>query len=509
MLRGWWWLCLLGLGCATTDAVTVETPDGTLLGETRRGVSRFLGVPYAKPPVGERRFRPPEPIEPWTEGLAATVAQPRCTQLLIDRSAPLQGASENCLFLNVYAPDDAEGLPVMLFFPGGAYIFGGADEPMYEGSKLAREGRVVVVTANYRLGPFGFLAHPALRATNDDAAGNFGLLDQREAMRWVQRNIAAFGGDPSRVAIFGESAGAGSVCMHLLSPGSAGLFHRAIMQSAPCTAYPLPTRAEAELQAQTVSEALGCRGDAAEVAACLRSVDAEAMLRAAPLNTNVVFGEGVAWGPTVDDAVITAQPKVLFESGRVAPVPLIVGANADEGTLFFSKAKDFTTEAQLREAIGELFPPAIVDAAIARYGLSPSVSEVGIQMLSDVFVCDARRVARLHAATGQPVYAYHFARGFFDVILGLGAFHGAELPFLFDNSIRGLSVQPLGAKLRSSMQGYWSGFAATGDPNGADRPGWPRYDAQSDRLLKLDVPISEETKLRDDACSFWDGAVLQ
>ena len=496
--------------CATPTSISVETSDGTLQGTALGKARKFLGVPFAKPPIGELRFMPPVQNAKWTAARDATVAAPRCTQLLLDQSGMLQGSSEDCLYLNVYAPVGTKTpLAVMLYFPGGAYIIGGADEPIFEGTKLSQAGNVIVVTANYRLGPFGFMNHPSLTGIDSTNTGNVALLDQREAMRWVQRNIASFGGDPNRVTIFGESAGAGSVCMHLLSEASAPLFHRAIMESAPCTAYPLPTRAQAEAQGIAVSDALGCKGAAADVASCLRGKSEVEVLTALPLNTNIIFGKGVAWGPVVDGTVITDQPAALFKAGKSANVPIIVGANADEGSIFFAKAKNFETEADVRSALGDLFTPAVVDAAVAHYGLSPSEKEVGEKMLGDVFFCDSRRVARAHAAFGRPAYRYYFARSFFDIVLGLGAFHGAEMPFIWDNSLEGLSVQPAGRGLKNAMQGYWSGLARDGDPNGGDRPQWPAYAKSGDAVLRLDVPISTETLLRTENCDFWDGVLAK
>lgn len=505
-MNSWWvGLLVLAAGCATPQTASLTTPDGTLTGRLKGSTRSFLGIPFAKPPTNELRFAPPVQNEAWAGQRDATVAQPRCLQLLVDQSGVLEGSAEDCLYLNVYTPRViTRPLPVMLYFPGGAYIIGGADEPMFEGSKLSRAEDVVVVTANYRLGPLGFMTHPSLRAMDAQNTGNSALLDQREAMRWVQRNIGAFGGDKTRVTLFGESAGAGSVCMHLLSEASAAFFQSAIMESAPCTAYPLPSAVEADAQGSALAAALGCTGTDPEVVRCLRQHDALDVVRALPLNTNVVFGDGVSWGPTVDGNVVAAQPLALFRAGKSANVPIIVGANADEGSIFFAKASNLKTEADVRAALGDLFRPQIVDAVVAHYGLAPSPRAVGERILGDIFFCDSRRIARAHAAFDRPVYRYYFARSFFDIVLGLGAFHGAEMPFLWDNSVQGLSVQPAGQRLKKAMQGYWASLVRTGDPNGGERPEWPRYQKAGDRVLRLDVPISEETMLRAADCDFWD-----
>lgn len=482
------------LGCATSKAARVTSADGPLLGVSRDGVSSYLGVPFAEAPV---RFAAPVQNVSWKAERDATAMRGGCAQLTPDGKKFRETSTEDCLHLNVFVPEGATGpLPVMLFFPGGAYVFGANNEAMYEGSKLVRAGQVILVVANYRLGPFGFAAHPALGTANQ------GLLDQREAMRWVQRNIAAFGGDASNVTIFGESAGAGSVCMHLTSEGSRGLFHRAIMESVPCTAYRMPSKEQAAKQAVAMAEALGCRGD--DVATCLRAKTTEEVLRALPLNTNVIFGEGVAWGPTVDGALLVDQPRTMWAAGKAAPVPLIVGANSNEGSLFFATVKDMTSDTAMREALTELFSPEVIDAAIAHYGVKPDARTVAVEMLGDMFFCDTRRIAREHSSRGNPVYRYHFARTYYDILLKLGAFHGSELPFVFGNALFGLGVTALGRGLEESMQGYWTTFARKGDPNGASRPGWTRYQKAGDAVLRLDVPIADETQLRSANCDFWD-----
>lgn len=494
------------VGCAGPRFARVTTADGPLKGVSLDGASSYLAVPFARPPVNERRFAAPVQNAAWKDEREALVMPAGCSQLLVDQSGFLGTSSEDCLYLNVFTPELVnEKLPVMLYFPGGAFIFGAANEALYDASRLAKAGNVIVVVANYRLGPFGFAAHPALSALDSSGtSGNWGLLDQREAMRWVQRNVSAFGGDPTRVTIFGESAGASSVCMHLLSDGSKGLYQRAIMESVPCTGYPVPTRAEAETQGSRMATALGCVGSNEEIVACLRNKPELDVLRALRLNTNVVFGEGVAWGPTVDGVTLVDQPIKLMKAGKAAPVPIIVGANANEGSLFLARVESIKTEADLKEAISELFTPAQVNAAVAHYGLSPNAKAVGERMLGDIFFCDSRRIARLHSTQGNAVYRYYFARNYYDIVLGLGAFHGAELPFVFGTSLRGLGVTAIGRPLQDAMQGYWSTFARKGDPNGSSRPGWTRYQQAGDAALRLDLEIRDETQLRTADCDFWD-----
>jgi para-nitrobenzyl esterase len=464
----------------------------------------FRGIPFAQPPIGPLRFAPPVAVVPWTEELDATATRSPCAQLTLGSRTMDPTSSEDCLYLNVWAPARAGSFPVVVWFPGGANVIGAGSMPEYDGQRLSEAGGVVVVTVNYRLGAFGFLGHAALRDEEGRSAGDYALLDQRETLHWVKRNIESFGGDPDDVTIFGESAGAGSVCMHMVSPGSASLFQRASLESAPCTGFDLPTRFEAEAQADALVAALGCSGDPSAIRACLRAASTEQVLHALPLNEHVIFGEGVAWGPIVDGVTIPDQPAVLLAGGASATVPVIVGSNADEGTLFFNKDGIVNNEAELRAALAELFDAFAIDAIVARYPVGSDPQSTGIRIVSDIFTCDARRIARLHTAAGGVAYHYHFTHALYDVFIGLGALHGAEIPFVFGNSISGLPVLPAGIPLKNAIQGYWSSFAHQGDPNGGGRHTWPRYDAATDRSLRLDLVVSELTALRRDACDFWD-----
>lgn len=478
---------------------TVEMADGTVYGTTSKTTAQFLGIPYAEPPIGERRWAAPVQIAKFKERQATTHGSV-CPQLGATDSIINAASSEDCLFINVWAPRKPGPHPVMLWFYGGSYVFGSNSEGLYDGRKLSEAGDVIIVTANYRLGPLGFMVHPG--APNE---GNVGLLDQREAMRWVQRNIASFGGDPKNVTIFGESAGAGAICGHVLSPESWPYFHRAVMESAPCTGFAFPTLEYANAQARDVGTAVGCtEPDAAAQLACMRSKSMSQILEALPLNAFNIYGEGVAWFPSVDGVQIQDQPVTLFGKGQVAPVPIIVGSNADEGSLFFPKKGIVQDEATMRTALSELFPQSDLDTIIARYPPGADARETSIRLVSDIFTCDARRIALAAAKNGQPVYRYYFARDFYDVVLGLGAFHGSEMPFIWDNPYFGLGVLPAGAPIREAMQGYWTTFARTGDPNGDKRLTWPKYGEGAETLMQFNRPIETKTDVLADECAFWD-----
>src|SRR6185503_8732365 len=322
----------------------IHLADGDVQGTVNEQTRQFLGIPFAAPPVGALRWRPPQPPAPWPNVLQANAFAGACAQL-----GSIQGpASENedCLYLNVWTPEPAprKPLPVMVWFHGGGYQQGSAGDPVpfpgvpglfYDARVLAQERGVVVVTINYRLNVFGYFAHAAL-AGEDSAhpyAGNQGLLDQLAALQWVRANIAAFGGNPKRVTIFGESAGSQDTCLHVASPGSKKLFHRAISESGGCTTRQ-PTASEAAATAATFATSAGC-GAASDQLACLRAQPASALL--AILQQSGTPGGIVPnfdFGPVVDGGFMPDQPRTLYDTGRYAKVPYILGSNTDEGTLF-------------------------------------------------------------------------------------------------------------------------------------------------------------------------------
>jgi para-nitrobenzyl esterase len=499
-----------------SEGLEITTTQGAVRGLARKGARHFLGIPYAAPPVGELRWKAPRPAAAWSGVRDATERGPACAQNGLTGETYDPATSEDCLTVNVWTPEVVrEPLPVMVWLHGGGFILGSGGDPTFDGAILASTQDVVIVTVNYRLGPFGFLRHPAL--TVEDPAhptsGNLGLEDQRLALEWVRDNARAFGGDPSRVTLFGESAGAISTCIHLVSPASRGLFARAIVESGPCSMAPFTSAADAEAQGQTLARALGCDGagdgarDDAAVRACLRSKSTAAVQNALKAKEAIVVGSGVSWFPVVDGVVLPERPGALLARGESAPVPLIVGANADEGTLFLALGAKIETEEDARGALGSQLTPAQVDRLAMRYPFASNPKLAFTQGLGDFFVCDARRLARAQAATGQPTFLYHFTRAFDFLYPNLGAFHSAEIPFVWGNPYVVFELKDEERPLSAAMQTYWTRFARAGDPNAGAAAGavaWPRYQATTDRHLQLDLTIAPGEHLRSDACDFFD-----
>ncbi len=384
---------------APTDKgnTVVDTDSGALTGKPLDGgVRAFLGVPYAEPPVGARRWRPPEPVARWTGARDATHVGDACLQF--DGDKVMDHASEDCLTLNVWVPPlGAAKKPVLVFFPGGGFVEGGGGLPLYDGAKLAAREDAVVVTLNYRLGPFGFLVHRDLAKEAGRATSpSFGLLDQREGLRWLHRNVAALGGDPDNVTIFGESAGAWSVCAHMVMPGSRGLFARGIMESGAC-ADPLYFGAnEAKAQGDRFAQALGC----ADIA-CLRGKDATAVLKAIPLKRHYVLPPGESWAPVVDGVELPDVPLEAIRAGKGANVPLIIGWNRDEGILHTVHFETITAD-ERDSFVRDSFGDAAVAPVSTRYA-RPTPKDALTDIVTDgAFACESRRVARALESRGTP-----------------------------------------------------------------------------------------------------------
>jgi para-nitrobenzyl esterase len=495
------------------EGPTATTPSGTLRGVAGDGVTAFLGVPYAAPPVGDLRWRAPAPFAPWQGVRDATAKGPACPQ---SRGTLLGSAptSEDCLTLNVWTPSGAPGstqrLPVMVFVHGGGFTAGTVAGREYDGDALARRG-VVLVNFNYRLGQLGFLAHPALAAEDSThrSAGNYGLLDQQAALRWVQTHIASLGGDPNNVTLFGESAGSISVCAQMASPLARGLFHKAISQSGPCSFVLTPQRdipaapmlQSAESLALRFAREAGC--EATPTAACLRALPVDRVLTAAPTPVELTRF-GARYQPNIDGHVLPEMPWVSFLAGRVARVPFLSGTNRDEGT-FFTFSAPVATEAAYRAAVEALVPGHAAEVVERLYPPSAhgnSANAAFTAFLGDaVFVCPARAQARLVAAAGSPAWLYHFTRlNRAGTALGLGVFHTAELPYVFDNFVGIFSRTAADVPVMEAMQGYWTRFAATGDPNGAGAVTWPRFTRDGDTHLEIGDAVRASTGLRRDVC---------
>ena len=338
------------------DPLTIRTPDGVVHGEASADTRNFLGMPFARSPVGTFRWQAPQPVTPWTTTLDATTMGSECPQIV--PVVNLYTGNENCLYLNVYAPKKTPTTPrpVMVWIYGGGFTVGSAGDDNV--ANFAADNDVISVSFNYRLGPLGFLALPALAAEDPHhSTGDLGLLDQQAALRWVRANIASFGGDPHNVTIFGESAGGISTCAQLVSPGSAGLFQKGITESGPCT---LPTEplSTAESEGAQLAAKLGCPADSA-LLDCMRSMPAQQVIEAMPPDPSFLFGDGAYWGPVADGVTLPTDPTAALEAGHFHHVPLIIGANRDEGRLFvalhYNVVGNPLTDVQWASAVDEYF----------------------------------------------------------------------------------------------------------------------------------------------------------
>jgi len=503
-----------GAPAAAANGVSATIEQGEVLGTNEGGIHRFLGIPYAKPPLGELRWRRPQPPDAWTTPLQATAYGKRCAQT---NSAVLMNPAsedEDCLYLNVWAPSAAKDLPVMVWIHGGGNVNGSASELVpysdpaaleyfYDGEALARK-QVVLVSINYRLGVFGFLSHPELDEPGAPS-GNQGLWDQLAALQWVQKNAAKFGGDPTNVTIFGESAGSHDVCLHVASAKGAGLFHRAISQSGGCTTV-ASTKQQAEAAATTLASSLGCA--ASGVAACLRTKDVPSLLMAASTLPPTPTGRIV--GPTVDGDFLTAQPRTLYKTGQINKVPYLLGSNTDEGTLYTATATPLASEAEYDAALQAQFMDRSA-AVKALYPLEkfadgkPTPAQAALtRIIGDSrLVCSTTDSALLAAAHVPTVYTYNFDIAVDPSLspLFLGAAHGSELAYVFQTSSRFNANQIATSDL---MQRYWTNFARSGNPNAAPDADWPPYSSASDKRMNFAVNASAVVdNFRKPECDHW------
>lgn len=486
------------------DPALVRTAAGILRGTVVSDHRLFAGVPYAAAPVGQRRFAPPEPAGGWQGERDATKAGPRCVQ---DPSVdPEQGANtaEDCLSLNVWTPPVSdEKRPVMVWIHGGAFV--GGSSGIYDAGRLAARGDIIVVTINYRLGALGFLAHPALGSD----VGNYGLADQQAALRWVRDNIADFGGDPEKVTVAGESAGGMSVCDHLVSPGSAGLFRAAILMSAPCQAQADLTTANG--RSLEYAAAAGCP-DPATAATCLRALPVDA-LRKPVWYFNI--GSDELTGPVTGSAVIPRAPLAAFGSGEGERVPLLIGTTRDEFTLFvalrYLRAGQRYTPADYPRLLSETFGPDAPAVAahypIDRYG---GVAQAYSAAVTDGdFACVSERIAGELSRTG-PVYAYEFndrnapaPEVLRTLPFPVGASHSLELRYLFD--VGGAPpLNPAQQRLSDQMIDYWSAFVRFGEPTADGEPAWPTFDGGR-MSLQADGSRVENDYAHVHQCPLWVG----
>ncbi len=503
----------------------VTTSSGDVQGVDRRSSCAFLGIPFAAPPVGPLRWKPPRPAAPWAPATLRAIAEPAsCPSINPPGTNATQG-SEDCLRLNIWTPDPAPAspAPVIVWLHGGAFIAGSANATAHNGEKLAERTGAIVVAVNYRIGPFGFLGHAALTAEDRDypSSGNYGFLDQRAALAWVREHIAAFGGNPHNVTLAGQSAGAHSVSLHVVSPRSAGYFARAIMQSGYASAR-WPTRAAAESTGSEFATALKCT-DPSQVLSCLRSRTRDEVLLAMPSGQQQ-FAETtrVSWGPVVDGLDIPDQPRTLYENGSFNHVPVIVGATRDEGWAYVDRSFPAGLSREVYEATVESeFGTADAPAILAMYPVAgfASPKHALAQITGDVeAVCEARRIARLVERTRTPVYLYSFERKGDAAVAG-HVIHGRDTNFVFGNNFDRPTPYVLNRAdlaLFGVISDYWTRFAAEGNPNReqANVVAWPAFKhvvgegRGADPYIALDWPMREGTEWREKPCDFWDGFFL-
>ncbi len=486
-----------------SKASRVKIADGVLEGtlDAASGVRAFRGVPYAQPPIGDLRWQPPQPVKHWQQTRRADAFGPRAMQppIFSDMVFRSNGMSEDCLYLNVWTPTSSskERLPVLVYFYGGGFVAGDASEPRYDGASMAGRG-IVVVTVNYRLGIFGFFAHPELtRESPHHASGNYGLLDQSAALQWVSRNIAAFGGDPKRVTIGGESAGSFSVSAQMASPLSKKHIAGAIGESGAMIGSTL--RAVPLAQAEQTGAAFAAERKADSLAA-LRAIPAEQLLQASRANA-------YRFTPVIDGYFLPRSVSDIYTAGEQAHVPLLAGWNAEEsgaGSVF--GAQPATPEGFAR-ALQTLYPDRSQDALnVYRATNDSEARQAAIDLASDRFIAYGTwKWTDLHVATsGKPVYRYLFARprpgeG--------GAYHSVEIEYALGNLTGNTKYAwtDEDRKVSATMQAYFSNFIKTGDPKGPGLSAWPSLSGSASvQYMRIDVAPSVQPELHRDRYLFLD-----
>lgn len=473
-------LLALCLYCHTLAAESLEptaavkTDSGSIIGVVDDGIDVFKGVPFAAPPVGRLRWRPPEPPHGWRGTLRADRFKPECMQLAPPLpTMPAEPRSEDCLYLNIWAPQtSSQRRPVMVFLYGGGFISGSASTPLYWGDELARRKGVIVVNLAYRLGVLGFLADPALSAeAAHHVSGNYGLLDMIAGLDWVRRNIAAFGGDPRSVTIFGQSAGAWAINKLMISPLAKGLFQRAIAESGgdmgPAgTAHGMVRLKQAEIAGDAFARCLGVHSIGE-----LRKLPAQALLsESCPGTTSKELAQ-----PVVDGYVLPGDTAQLYAEHRQANVPLLLGYNSDEGKYLVRHVPADRFRAQIQQQYG-----AFASRFLALY---PTGSE-GRTARSEIRLAGEQIIdwhvwawAQVEARTARsPVYFYYFD--------GRINGHGAELPYVFGHPFGG-PWQPGDPGIAGRIESYWTDFARNGDPNGPGLPNWPPFTASNEIVMRI------------------------
>lgn len=509
------------------DGPVVNTAEGPVRGYTKNGVDIFLGIPYAAPPVGNLRWKPPQPVRRWTEPLNATHYGKTCPQIYeLGVFAAPTSTSEDCLYLNVFTTGESHSKkPVIVWIHGGGNFDGESND--YDGSKLATGGSIgtptVVVTLNYRLNMFGFFSHPAINAEGHPW-GNYGILDQQSVLSWVQRNIAAFGGDPTRVALGGQSAGAQDTAANVLSPLANGLFNRAIVQSTPGFTTFATLAAAAAADGINFAAGAGCPGTDAATAACLRKLSAARILQ---LSATSVANAPFVPGLIVDGSVIPIPPAQAWATGQFNKMPMMGGAVKDEWT-FFSGINEWFSGPPQAPITADQYPTAVGPVVAAEYPVSAYGGDPMLaydRAFTDQFKCNELHIVQLWAVQ-VPTYAYDFvyqnAPYYFQKMPGYQplAAHTIDIQFLFPGwhgGILGVNIdQATGAQrdlnagetnLSDQLVAAWTNFAATGNPNGSGDSPWPVFTTSSQKYFVEDLSLSTESVSEFRSaykCDFWD-----
>jgi para-nitrobenzyl esterase len=515
---------------ATNTTVDVQTPFGGVRGfiTDSNKSQHFLGIPFAEPPIGDLRWQPPTGPKSWNGTIDADWFGDSCPQ---SSGVMTLGTavSEDCLYLNVYRPNKpapAGGFPVMVFIYGGSWEEGSDGFLLYwADNDIALVEDVIVVTINYRLSAFGFLASETLRSQDPEGTtGNYGFQDQRAALKWAIQAAPSFGGNPQNVMLFGESAGAASTSCHLVSERSAGLFQRAAMESGPFAVWAAMPLNISEAKYARLAEYLGCTSGSVDlmnreevlaigsddaVLTCLKSKNTSEILEAGHHTSQGVVS--VDWAPTVDGVELTDLPENLAAAGKIHDVPTLLGTNMDEGTEFSKAPHDLNATGYL-PYLEQRFSKSIADQVSPLYPpgdyQSPWWAETHI-IGDGLMSCPARRSSRWMAnmeGRKNPVFLY-FYQHVLDVVQLFvpfkGCFHGSELVMVFDFDLALWTDEE--KALAQNMVRYWTRFAVTGNPNGGTDVQWPAYDEAQDEVLVLDVgTLKTQSNLKKEVCDVWD-----
>eukprot|EP01124_Arcella_intermedia_P015645 TRINITY_DN2219_c0_g1_i2.p1 TRINITY_DN2219_c0_g1~~TRINITY_DN2219_c0_g1_i2.p1 ORF type:complete len:533 (+),score=60.77 TRINITY_DN2219_c0_g1_i2:28-1626(+) len=518
------WVVVVCVALGSCDESIVQTAYGPIQGTLHDQYRAFLGVPFVSPPIGDLRWANPVPPTPWTSILPTQSFKAGCPQKcdLPPNTCP-QDLSEDCLYLNVYTPRAANlttPQPVMVYLPGGHFDQGTSGCLLYDGSTIVPSSHVILVTLNYRLGFLGWLTN--VGQGNFNIAGNFGFMDQIMGLKWVRDNIAAFGGDPNRVTVFGQSAGAASIRAHMISPASKGLFHQAIIQSDP---LPIPLRAtdDASSTGKLFTDQLNCQD-----INCLRGKSVDDIVSA-----QEVVAKKVNWGriietflplvPTVDGTIIPYHTFDAFEKGLVNQVPLIIGDVSEDALLFIYKAANFSVNDLEYEAVIAFIFGTDAASITEKYPPYPFFGDkrpaIGFLGTHYIFECPARYIDRLLYKNNpsSPVYLYQWDHAIDAKLWGPNYWycyghvcHGSELPFEFAGTevLKMVNWTVAEQQLSQSIIGYYTNFARSGDPNVGPYKvslNWPQWDPQNLNSIHFEVPQNTIQKgLLSDYCDFWD-----